>query len=195
MDPPGDLDMQNEADKKLRQAVLGNFSSPGIEFFGTRTVGNSVAYVVDISSSMAEITTSTGLSNFELVKRELLRSVDSLESSQTFTVVCFNERAHLLQDLVSVNATKESKAKLKSWFDRLSADGGTDPLAGMQMILRDTPDVIFLLSDGEFDGSCINAIQAMNRKKSVINTVSIGMNAATLQQIADDAGGQFRVVK
>ncbi len=192
--PPGDLAVQAEPARKPRQVVLGNFSSPGIEFFGARAVGNSIAFVVDISGSMGSSTTASGISNFELMKQELMRSVNSLEPNQTFTVVCYNDQAHSRQDLTIANATDESKEKLRNWLSQLSADGGTEPVSGMKVALKTSPDIVFLLSDGEFDWDCVRNIQSLNGKNCMINTVSMGMDARTLQQIATDSGGQFRVV-
>lgn len=193
--PPGDFDRQAEADKTPTQVVLSNFSSPAAEFFGAKSAGNSFAFVVDISSSMASETTGKRKSNFEVVKQELFRSISALEPNQTFTVICFNDGAHYLPELIETKATDEAKDRLRVWLKGLSADGGTDPLTGMRLVFQGTPEVIFLLSDGEFDYGCVNAIQKLNRGESVINTVSIGMDAATLRQIAEDAAGQYKVVK
>lgn len=195
-DGGGNEESKNEdADLPKTPATIGSFSAPEVEFFGTRSKGNSVAFVVDVSGSMASITTSSNLTNFELMKRELLRSIDALEPGQTCSVIGFNDQPIFETDLLNASATKDTKRKLGQWMNRLSPDGGTNPLVGMNIVFQEPPEVVFLLSDGEFPPDCVRQISAMNQGKSVINTISLGMDADTLKEIAQDGRGQFRKVQ
>jgi hypothetical protein len=192
---PDDLGVELVAAADSGTPTIGNFSSPGVQFFGTKSTAKSVAFVVDVSGSMANMTTGQGLANIDLLKRELVRSINALEPNQKFSVVGFNDQAYFRREFLNVKATKNAKKDLRVWLDSVFAAGGTNPLTGMQIALKVSPDVVFLLSDGEFDSLCVDEIETMNQKKCTIHTVSIGIDAQTLREIAARCGGRFQLVQ
>ncbi len=138
-------------------------------------------------------------SRFEMACKELLRSVQALQADQTFSVVFFNSAATIQPEFVQCHATPENRQKLADWLARLFPDGGTDPIPAIKEVMSKKAfgevDVVFLLSDGEFEPSAVRDVRHLNRRQAIINTISIEMEAATLKQIAGENAGQHIRVK
>jgi uncharacterized protein with von Willebrand factor type A (vWA) domain len=139
--------------------------------------------------------TLDGISNFQQVQQELRRSIKALKPNQSFTVIAFCDRPVFEQDLIDQKAEATAKKRLSSWVDNLLSGGGTDPRDAVRIALNASPDIVYLLSDGEFPVEYVDEIRGMNQRKSVIHTVSIGMDAQTLRQIASDSGGKHTTVR
>jgi hypothetical protein len=185
----------SEAPSPKSGVTIGNFSSPGVAFFGTRGTGNDIAFVLDHSSSMAMGHGLATIGNLDRVKKELMRAIHRLEPEQTFSVVVFNHVASSDPRFMNASPTAKHRRELSEWLDRIYAEGGTDPLPGMRLVLPKKYDVIFLLSDGEFDADAVAAIRGENVHETVIHTISVSQDSHTLRQIATDAGGQFVFVQ
>ena len=167
---------------------LGAFSLNRASLFGVEVVAEKVAYVIDYSSSMQG-------SRLRRAKKELVESVDRLTPQQTVTVVLFNSRAYTNPDVSQQSATSKTKAKLANWLDQTLANGGTDPLPAMERVLREEFDVIFLVSDGEFNLSDVNRIRQLNKKKIPISSISLNVDSQTLKMVAEQNDGQYINVK
>ncbi len=137
----------------------------------------------------------TQVANLDRVKKELLRAIHRLEPEQTFSVVVFNHVATSDPRFMKASSTAKNRRDLADWLDGIHADGGTDPLPAMRIVLPQDFDVIFLLSDGEFGGESVAAIRQENVNETVIHTISVSQDSHTLRQIAADSGGQFVFVR
>ncbi len=188
--PSGDA---KEASPNL---VAGDTSGGKVGFFGTSAVGDSFVFIVDSSGSM------TG-ARFERAKRELRRSIKRLKSNQKFHVVFFNSetipmfepgpRAEL------VTATRVNLNKASRWIDRQLPTSTTDPEGAIRLALSFRPQVIFLLSDGEFDEprrARQAAIDENGSSGTTIHTIAFMSRDGeeTLKRIAEEHGGTFRFV-
>ena len=173
-----------------------------IEFFGIEGGGNHFVYLVDSSKSMGQA--------FPLARAELLRSIQALKSDQRFYVIFFDAQSDYMRiadrgidEPFSVSATAENKSALGDWAMRVEMDVGQAPYEALRFALNMKPDVIFLLSDGEFpegiEALLATANQVENlfgerRYCSIVHTIAFHSQegGARMQRIAQQNGGQYR---
>jgi len=180
----------------------GGGNGPGIglgaHFFGTKGAGKSFIYIVDMSFSM-----TTGR-RFERAKGELVKSINKLTPEQKFYVFFFNDRTYPLFDPKPAKgmlaATPSNKQRALSWIRTRTPESTTNPNMALQQALEMSPDVIFLLTDGELDEArsvVLGMIRHHNKSNVVIHTIAFGdeEGAATLEAIAGENNGTFRFVK
>jgi len=176
-------------------AEIGLFSRPEASFFGVKVKAEKVAFVVDASSSMLGPTPESQKLKFERLKEELLRSLKGLSSKQIFTVIMFNDGPILDKSFHQVKAQPKKIKDFENALANAFPDGGTEPTAAVGMMLKEDYDVIFLLSDGEFDPAAVEWIRRENSAHIVICTICLGADSVTLQKIAKDSGGRYKSVK
>lgn len=173
-----------------------------IEFCGIEGGGNHFVYLVDSSKSMGQA--------FPLARAELLRSIQALKADQRFYVIFFDAQSdHMritdrgIDETFSVSATAENKSALEDWAMRVEMDAGQAPYKSLRFALKLKPDVIFLLSDGEFpegiEGLLATANQTENlfgerQHRSIVHTIGFHSQkgGARMRRIAQQNGGQYR---
>lgn len=184
---------------------LKSDSKSKMEFCGVEGGGNHFVYLVDSSGSMGDAFTSA--------RRALLESIDMLGSEQRFYVIFFDAQCDYMRinradedEPRSVYATPENKQKLKSWAMRVSMDRGKAPYEPLEYALTKLrPDVIFLLSDGEFPQGIEDLVSETNQVSnlfgdespiSIIHTISYHSREgeARMRRIAEKNYGQYRHV-
>lgn len=159
-----------------------------VEFFGVEGQASKVIYVVDMSGSMAGYP-------FRRAREELLNSVWDLNRNQFFCVLFFNDQMIVPMEVQLVKSSYDSKKRARSNIMSLSAEGGTQPEEAVRATIKLDPDVIYILSDGEFSRGTVQRITAMNRVTDiVINTIGFQIDAKTLHQIAENNRGEYRFV-
>jgi hypothetical protein len=165
----------------------------GPRFFGlggTARGAQNIVYVVDRSGSM------TG--TFGAVRDELKRSVERLRRSMRFHVILFNAGPPLENPAKQlVHASREEKAALAEFLDTIQPNDGTDPIPAMRRAFALGPDVIYFLTDGEFEPQLLEELRKWNQNKKVrIFTIAyVSPTGATLlEQIAREHNGQYRFV-
>jgi len=155
----------------------------------------SVVYVMDRSGSMSD--------TFSLLQRELLRAIGSLNEEQLFNVIWFSEgpARELFPRLKK--ATRENKREAFNAIRQIVPSGQTEPLDAIRRGLAHRPDVLFLLSDGDFgedNKRIIAAIRQRNRSRAtIINTIlfvydTMGEGEQVLREIAVSNGGTYKHV-
>jgi hypothetical protein len=137
----------------------------------------------------------------EQVKQEVLRSVSGLPDFASFYVVFYDSSDPWSFSDRWERVRPSAVRKLKAWLADIRAGGATFPMSSLRRVfaLPDRPDVIYLLSDGEFDETDVpQSVRSLNArgKRVVVNTIGFGENVdrAELRQIAQEADGQFRLV-
>ena len=160
-------------------------------FFGDDIRANSIVFVVDRSSSMRE-----GLDN---VKWELARTIDALTRGQRFQVLFFSSGAPLeLPGRRLIDATDDNKQRAREFLDAVLPSSGTDPLAAIRRAFALRPDVIYLLTDGEFEPPVVGLVKGLDPERRVrVNTIAFLQDegAAVLKAIAAETGGTYRFVR
>lgn len=175
-----------------------------MEFCGVEGGGNHFVYLVDSSGSMGD--------GFDSARLALLQSVDLLTPDQRFYVVFFDADSDYMRladpnadEPRSVFATPENKAALKRWAMRISKDTGRAPYDALRFALTLKPDVIFLLSDGEFpqgiedlliEENVVTNLFGDSKPVSIVHTIAYFSEEgeSRMRRIAKQNQGQYRYV-
>ncbi|QDT07257.1 hypothetical protein K227x_56840 [Rubripirellula lacrimiformis] len=173
-------------------------------FCGVEGGGNHFVYMVDSSESMK--------SGFDSAITALLGSIDLLTPDQRFYVIIFDRQPDYMRisdpsvdEPRSVFATDANKRALKRWVRQVGRGPGWAPYDPTRFALKLRPDVIFLLSDGEFSQKFEDMLAEENvvtnlfgdRKPiSIIHTIAYHskVGEAGMRRIANRHNGQFRYV-
>lgn len=177
-------------------------SDAKIEFCGVEGGGNHFVYLVDSSGSMGD--------GFESARSELLRSIEVLKPEQRFYVVFFDAESDYMRladptrdESQSVNATAANKSALSRWAMRISKDRGKASYDPLRFALRLRPDVVFLLSDGEFPQGIEDLLLEENKVENlfgeskpiaIVHTISYHSKEgeSRMRRIAQQNQGQYR---
>lgn len=155
----------------------------------------SVVYVMDRSGSMSD--------TFTLLQRELMRSIGALDSEQLFNVIWFNQGQATEWSTRMRKATIENKRAAFEAIRRIVPEGSTEPIDAIRKSLGFRPDVMFLLSDGDFgeeNEKIISMFKQRNRtRRTIVNTIlfiydTMGKGEHVLRSIAETNGGTFKHV-
>lgn len=183
---------------------LNSDAKSQMEFCGVEGGGNHFVYLVDSSGSMGDAFTSA--------RSALLQSIDMLTEKQRFYVVFFDTNCDYMQlsgssepEPRSVYATVNNKQQLRNWAMRVSMDRGKAPYEPLRFALDLRPDVIFLLSDGEFPQGIEDLLSEENRSTnlfgdtdpiSIVHTISYHSREgeSRMRRIAEKNFGQYRHV-
>jgi hypothetical protein len=160
---------------------LSNGTAGGtISFLGNRSVGRRVVFVVDVSSSMSaggEIN-GTRMTRFELLKKELTKSINGLANGTQYQIIFFSDYAWAhdavppgdvearlkLEWFITSDTVAEAKIPRPRYrtaslgtirssreiIAKADNPGGTNWGSGLFTALKmsPTPDVIFFMTDG-----------------------------------------------
>jgi hypothetical protein len=151
----------------------------------------SIVYVSEHSGRMADI--------IMYVKHEMKRSIQLLKPTQSFYVV-FGRRESLLEipGHKLVLATEENKQRAFEFIDGIVPLGVTDPSEAIKKAFEQRPELIYFLSDGQFDQGIVSLIQRLNSgKKVTVNTICFAMDStdkgkAIMQKIAQQNNGEYK---
>jgi hypothetical protein len=171
---------------------------PRTNFIGVSGNARKVVYLCDTSGSMMDVG--------YYLRRELKSSIEKLRPVQQFNVIFFKEGPATPFRSQLVVANPENKRQVFEFIDKFSMSGGTDPTAAIREAFRQSPELIYVLTDGfdrvgdprvvEEEFRRLNK-QAGNRVK--VNTILIRARddenlVRVLQNIAKDNGGRFKEV-
>ncbi len=175
----------------------GGGIGPKSPFMGISGNAMKVAYVCDASGSMMQ--------KGDLLKQQLQRAIDVLKPIQAFDVVFFkqDDAAYLSRQLIL--AKPDNKRKAYDFLTGVTFTGSTDPIPGLKIAFDANPQLIYLLTDGDFpdNAKVLAYIADRNKDKRIkINTIAFMSETASaggsietlLKTIANDNGGTFRSV-
>lgn len=173
-------------------------------YFGVEIVSKRLAFIIDVSGSMAaEVTvpnddggTST-MRRVDLARDELLRAVGLLEKGTYFNLVKFDQTPVPLWKKLR-KLSKKSVTNARKFAEGLQPAGGTniyDSLAGV--LEAGDVDTIYLLSDGAPSAGTytdpariLEEIARLNEASQVtIHTISLGFDSAFMRQLAEQNRG------
>jgi hypothetical protein len=180
----------------------GRRGSPGgsgharVSVFGVEGTGTKFLYLFDRSSSMEGAPLAAA-------KRQLIDSLQSLESVHQFHIIFFNTVTKAF-DITGGGrriafATDRNKQLAANFVGGIVADGGTDRLAALREAIRFAPDVIFFLTDADDPMSpseLADIARANRRARAAICVIEFGRLQAPpsdnfLRQLAAQNGGQY----
>jgi hypothetical protein len=174
---------------------LGLGGGGATSFFGIGAKGTRFAYIVDVSGSMGQNR------KLQMAMHELAKSVDALPDFSHFYVLLFS--SSFIQPPMQkgwMPARKGTVRQFIAWLNRVDPGGGTEPRTSFfQVLSLDVrPDVIYFLTDGQFQDIVPDEINELNKrgKKVVINTIQFGDPSGedVMREIARDSGGIYRFV-
>lgn len=169
----------------------GTGPGPRCNFVGSGGNARKIAYVCDASGSMVP--------QLDDLRMEIKKSMYQLKPIQSFNIIFFQtDAAFALDKNDLISATTENKAKAVEYLQKVVAQGKTNPIPALEIAFKGKPDLLFLLTDGEFPDNKLvtDWIKAHNADKKIhINTLALGGGGEkVLREIADDNGGKFKVI-
>jgi hypothetical protein len=126
-----------------------------------------------------------------------------LKPIQSFSVIFFQEEQAAFTDKSLVVANADNKRKAYEFLDRISPHGSTDPMAGLKIAFDQNPQLIYLVTDGDFDQVGNAAVEKYIAERNANKQVKICTIAfvsrgeeyeKVLKRIAEQSGGTFRYV-
>ena len=148
-----------------------------------------VVYIIDRSGSMT--------CAIDFVKAELKRRIGELDEANMFHVLFFSSATPVeMPPRRLVAATERNKRLACEFIDGITARGETDPSKALERAFAVRPDVIYLLTDGEFERSVVDLVKQLNPDKRVkVNTISFLYGPhVVLKEIAKQTGGTYTFV-
>jgi hypothetical protein len=167
-------------------------SDHGLNPFFTTLEADSIVFVIDRSGSMSG-------DRLHRVIAALDETLDRLTPRQKFLLIFFCESYELHPSLRHlVNATDSNRRLVKSWTSTIAVGSGTVPVDAMLYAIKQNPQRIVLLSDGEFDPSDVASITEVNRKRAKpirIDGIGLEENVLTLKALAESNQGIYYSAK
>jgi hypothetical protein len=161
--------------------IFGDGAAPG---------AGTIVYVVDRSGSMDVVG--------DFLKMELAKAVNRLTASQRFNVVWFGDGEPYSLALQPVAATEDNKTRLFRLSDGVRFSGSTDPWAAVFKAIQQRPDLVYVLTDGNFEPGFVEAVTKANTARVRINVVGFvlgqGEGHTNLVRLAERNNGRFRAV-
>jgi hypothetical protein len=164
-----------------------------VDFFIPGARANRVAFICDASGSM--------LNKFDTLRQELRRAVDRLKPGQAFDILFFAGDRYVALDPQLLLAIPEAKRKAYDFLEKTAPHGTSDPIPALQAAFAARPQLIYLLTDGDFPNNdeVLQELRKLNKDKKVkINTIAFMDRGQEyeklLKQIADENGGAFKFV-
>jgi hypothetical protein len=171
----------------------GGGIGPKSPFMGVSGNAMKVVYLCDSSGSM--------MNKFDTLRQELRKAADSLKPIQSFDIIFFSEDNFVALDKQLMLATPEVKRKAYDFLDKTAPHGSSDPIPGLRATFATQPQLIYMLTDGDFPNNAqlLEELRKLNKDKKVkINTIAFMDRGEEyeklLKQIADENGGLFKFV-
>ena len=171
----------------------GGGIGPKSPFMGVSGNAMKVVYLCDSSGSM--------MNKFDTLRQELRKACDTLKPVQAFDIIFFSEDKYIALDKELLLAVPETKRKAYDFLDKTAPHGSSDPIPGIQAAFKAGPQLIYMLTDGDFPNNqqVVEEIRRLNKDKKVkINTIAFMDRGEAyeklLKQIADENGGLFKFV-
>lgn len=184
---------------KTGPAARGQDQATETQVFGVRGRGSRFVYVFDRSSSMEG-------GPLAAAKRELIASLQSLQSVHQFQIIFYNEQPQLMPSFRGhspqmVYGNESGKRLAANFVGGVLPYGATDHLLALQTALQMRPDIVFFLTDAnepQLHASDFEKIRRLNQG-TTINAIEFGMGPpkvglSFLQQLAAENGGQHTYV-
>jgi hypothetical protein len=165
--------------------------------FGSSGNAKKIAFVCDASGSM--------LSKFSTLRRELSKSVRQLKPIQSFSLIFFQQQSYMAMEQDLRMASPEAKRRADNFLETVVPRAETNPIPALELAFKQKPDLIYLLTDGDFpDNNAVKSrIRELDKDKRVkINTIAFVGDKDNdtdfmklLKEIAEETGGVYRFVR
>ncbi len=150
-----------------------------------------IVYLLDHSGSMGSLLAA--------VKEHLLETIESLDGSKQFHVMYFSSGKPVELSGRAIRLATPARKQLARRFLQTNPDGsGTDPADALVRAFSLKPDVIYLLSDGQFSERILDFVTQLNPNRRVtLNTICMGKRDGQnlMKALAESNGGRFRLIR
>ncbi|QDT01074.1 VWA domain-containing protein [Adhaeretor mobilis] len=180
--------------------AVGKIGRTKVKLFGVEGEGTRFVYVLDRSDSM------NGTPMVAL-KRQLIASLNSLESVHQFHLIFFNHKTRIwrgdgIQNGRTAFATDANLRSVARFIEGMTADGGTYRWEALQKALALRPDVVFFLTDADNPmpgADVLKAVTRAGRQGTAIQTIEFGIGRESrrdnfLKHLAKETGGGYDYV-
>ncbi|MEP0844716.1 MAG: hypothetical protein HRF43_18615 [Phycisphaerae bacterium] len=180
----------------------GGLVGPATTFFGAAGNAYRVVYVVDVSASLRIYLSD--------VKKQLISSIQALTPSQQFQIITnqFDRtaKADAIREFAPnrlVYATEKNKREAVGFVNALRVETGVfDPLGTLRRAHQLQPELIYLLSDGDYPNvadDLLKLVKDLNaRHPAKITAISFDpapRSRGLLEAVTRQTGGFFRLVE
>lgn len=174
----------------------GSGDGAGSGFFPVDKPGGRYVFIVDASKSMNHPYPGPARTRFGRAKYELWQTILRMQPEQRFFILFFNTQPAPMPSAVMRPGGRDGNEDLFRWTADFPATGGTDPQAAVLLALQLQPDVIYLLTDGQFNFRVVHESAKVNTRRVRIDTISLGddIGSRVLQDLAARNGGTYRHV-
>lgn len=197
--PPLELVVRPNTDR-----VQAGRSAATVAYFDIPLVSKRVAFLVDVSGSMAaRIGTDRKHTRLDEARRELAHVFAAIPEDSLCNLIVYETTVKPVWETLRP-ARPMQKDELRKAIEPLKPGGGTNIHDALEQAFRDQDvDTIYLLTDGEPSAGAITnvddlaaEVQRWNRvRQVVIHTIGIGVDGPLLKRLATESGGQYRYVR
>ena len=170
---------------RSQTAFFGNKAKKGAE---------SIVFIIDASTTMGQIG-----NRFERALTELRSSIEKLTAGHRFNIIFFSDQCLKWQEHMTVASPENKRSALEFVESMREFKGsGTLPVPPMKEAINEDPEVIFLLTDGDFLSDDSAELLAMCKEKKIrVYPIGFGekVNEPLLQKLADQSGGLYTAAK
>ena len=147
-------------------------------FFGVEGSGSSFVYVIDRSDSM----NAYNAAPLRYAKRELLKSLESLNEYNQFQIVFYNDSLSPMARKMFF-ATDSDKRRATNFVKTMPGDGGTAHLPALRQALAMSPEVLFFLTDADDPSLTLPQLYEIRERaelsKTTIHAVQFNLGPAS----------------
>ena len=170
-------------------------------FYGLQIVSERVCFIMDVSGSMEE--QSGGQTRIAAAKDQLLSALERYPDQALFNVIFFASDAFAWSDEL-VKMGKKAREEALEYVTRQKPGGGTAVFDALELAFDDRRiDTIYLLTDGDPSAGRITdpgrireEVRRWNETRHVeIHGIAVGKESPLLRNLADDSGGEYRMVR
>jgi len=193
-DPKREIDATTEKTSNTEE-IKANTSG----FFGMGGEARKIVYVVDRSGSMTD--------SIDYVKFELKRSIGELSEEKEFHVIFYSSGPPVeMPTRQLVKATDRNKQLAFDFIDGVIPQGETDPSKALERAFEVKSELIYLLTDGEFDKAMVGLLHRLNGDRRItVHTIGFWAwrsrgdagppsGEAVLKTMADQNGGNYKAI-
>jgi len=188
------------------ESGLGTQGGPGLAPFGLAGGGGNVEFIIpgQRANRVVFLCDSSGsmMNKFDTLRQELRKAVDRLKGGQAFDVIFFSADRYVALDEQLLLAFPETKRRAFDFLDRTAPHGSSDPIPGLRAAFATKPELIYVLTDGDFPNNAqvLAEIRNLNAGHKVkINTIAFMDRGEEyeklLKQVAEENGGAFKFIE
>lgn len=151
--------------------------------------------------------TGTMIQKLGTLKHEIQLAIQHLKPYQSFNVIFFSDggKYHIASRDGMIVSNADNKGQAMTFLESVVSSGTTDPTPAIEAAFRLQPDLVYFLSDGEFNNlkpydAVIRQFDKSNvSRKARVNTILFETYdreaEQVMQRVAQEHGGSYRYVR